>query len=168
VAHPRPVQPRIVARNLRQLADQLDDAGPRAIRQAALLAARGWPVSTTGNGDGSRSSDETSSTERSAINPGPFDDIDKRLARQLVLLDSAARLTFGTINTVLSQAEDDDPVPAGTGSCLRCDKFVRPDGRRPNNRIQSGFCPACYRRWARAGRPDRSTFIRTPSEQDVA
>jgi hypothetical protein len=164
IRHP---QPRIIARNLRQLADQLDDTGPRAIRMAHLLAARGWPTTTTGT-NGSRSSDQTSSTERAATNPGPYDDIDNRLARQLDLLDSAARLTFTTINTILTQASDDDPVPAGTGTCLRCDKLVRPTAKRPHNRIQAGYCPACYRRWVRLGRPDRSTFCRTPDEQDVA
>jgi hypothetical protein len=164
IRHP---QPPVLARNLRQLADQLDDTGPRAIRMAHLLAARGWPHSTTGT-DGSRNSDQTSSTERSALQPGPFNDIDNRLTRQLHLLDSAARLTFATLNTILTCAVDDDPVPAGTGTCLRCDKLVRPDNKRPHNRIRSGLCPACWKRWIRAGRPDRSIFIRTTNEQDVA
>jgi hypothetical protein len=158
--------PTVLARNLRQLADQLDDQGPRAIRMAHLLEARGWPNST--NGNGSRSSDQTSSTERAAINPGPFDDIAGRLTRQLNLLDSAARLTFATINTILTCAADDDPLPAGTGTCLRCDKFVRPDNKRPHNRIKAGLCPSCHLKWWRLGKPNRSWFIRTTDEEPAA
>lgn len=165
IHHP---QPPIIARNLRQLADQLDDTGQRAIYQAAVLATRGWPHTTTLDNNSSRSSDSTSSTERSALEPGPYDNIDNRLARQLRLMWAATMQLQATLITILSQASDDDPVPAGTGKCLRCNKFVRPDGKRPHNRIQAGWCPACYRRWIRAGRPDRSAFIRTPDEETAA
>jgi len=164
VNHPKPA---IIARNLRQVADQLDDTGDKAIRIANLLAARGWPTSTTGT-DGGRSSDHTSSTERAVINPGPYDDIDGRLARQLRLLWATTVHIQGTLVDILAQASDEDPVPPGTGTCLRCQKFVRPDSRRPHNRIQAAFCPACYRRWVRLGRPERSTYIRTDNEDQVA
>ncbi|MGH8950187.1 MAG: hypothetical protein ACRDX9_02070 [Acidimicrobiia bacterium] len=156
--------PAALARNLRQLADRLDDQGDRAIRQAAVLAARGWPKSVVGDGRGGTTA---SSTEHAATHPGPYDDIDNRFARQLRLLWVTILHTHATLDTIMSQASDDDPVPPGTGRCLRCDKFVRPDGKRPHNRIQAGYCPACYRKWVRLGRPDRSTFARN-NQQDVA
>jgi hypothetical protein len=163
----RQPKPQIIARNLRQVADQLDDTGTQAIRIASLLAARGWPASTTGT-DGGRNSDCTSSTERAALKPGPYDDIDGRLARQLRLLWATSVQLQETFITVLSQASTDDALPLGTGTCLRCDKFVRPDAKRPHNRIQAGYCPACYRKWWRLGKPDRSTFIRTSDEETAA
>ena|GEM_PF-3621290 len=171
IHHPAPS---VLAKNLRQLADRLDDIGThkpaccRCIRcRAQTLAARGWPATTNGT-DGGRSSDPTTSTERAALNPGPYDDIDNRLAQQLQAAWHCCLELHASIDMILAHANDDDPVPAGTGRCLRCDKFVRPDGKHPHNRIQAGWCPACYRKWARDGRPDRSWFIRNPDEETAA
>jgi hypothetical protein len=152
--------PLVLARSLRQLADRLDDEGERAMRRAPILAARGWPVSVNGS-EGGRSSDPTSSTERAALNPGPFDGIDYRMRTQLSNLAVSVVLLHASLDTVLTHASDDDPVPVGTGRCLRCDRFCRPDARNPHNRIRAGFCPACDTGWRRAGKPDRGTFIRS-------
>ena len=168
---PRPMirhpAPSVLAKNLRQVADRLDDQGNRAIRQATVLAARGWPATTTGC-DGSRSSDPTTSTERAALNPGPYDDIDNRLARQLLLAWHVCLELHASIDMILAHANDDDPIPPGTGHCLRCERFCRPDDHKPHNRIVSAFCPACYHKWWRLGKPERSTFIRTPDEESAA
>jgi hypothetical protein len=149
-----------LVRQLRQLADRLDDQGERAMVRAVVLAARGWPVSTNGT-DGGRSSDPTSSTERAALNPGPFDGIDYRMRTQMSTLWTGIIFLHGSLDVVMAHAPDDDPVPVGTGRCLRCDKFCRPDNKQPHNRIRAGFCPACDTAWRRAGKPERGWFIRS-------
>lgn len=155
-----PPTPTDLARNLRQLADRLDDEGDKAVRRAPVLAARGYPASTNGS-EGGRSSDPTSSTERAALNPGMFDDIDGRLREHMRLCWYMAVKIHANLDVIMSHAPDDDPVPVGTGRCLRCEKFCRPDDKRPHNRIRAGFCPACDTAWRRAGKPDRGIFIRS-------
>jgi hypothetical protein len=157
VRHPSP--PTLV-RYLRHMADVIDDQGQKAIDQAHLLSARGWPSSTSGaavisSGNGS------SSTERAALNPNPFDGLGDQLARELRAAWKALLDVEGTMARVMSHASDDDPIPVGTGHCLRCETFCRPDDQRPHNRIRSGFCPACDTAWRRAGKPDRGEFIRS-------
>ncbi len=44
---------------------------------------------------------------------------------------------------------------AGSGDCQACGRQVSGSG---NDRLRRGYCPACYRAWRRAGRPDRSEF----------
>ena len=41
------------------------------------------------------------------------------------------------------------------GDCSACD---RPVAGTPNDRIRSGYCPACYQAWRRLGMPDRAAF----------
>lgn len=158
--------PHALAEHLDRVAALLHNTGPHAVAQAAILAARGWPASTTGSS--ARSSDTTSSTERAAgltgddgpLTPPAFAGLDERLAGELSALWAAGIKLQTTVAEILSHADDDDPVPAGTGHCARCNRFCRPDHKRPHNRIKAGFCPSCYTAWLRAGRPERSGFVR--------
>jgi hypothetical protein len=165
INHPRPA---VLARNLRQLADRLDDEGDRAIRQAPILAARGWPTSVNGS-EGGRSSDPTSSTERAALKPGPFDDIDNRIARQLCYLWAGILHLHASLDTVMAHASDHDPVPPGTGPCAvdGCHHICQPR-KNPNDRLRAGYCPKHHKRWLRLGRPDRSWYERFTETEDVA
>lgn len=178
VAHPAP---RIIASQLRDLAAQLDQCAPHDRRQAdvglcrcldcaaELLAARGWPPGTLGSG--SRSADTTSSTERAAgVNSDTtelvrdeYAILHEDLAKHLRLIWSSAGRLVHLIGTVRSQAPTDDPVPVGTGHCVACTRFCRPDARRPDNRLKAGLCPACWASWMRWRRTHpagiRSDFI---------
>jgi len=155
-------QLRALVLQLRVVADLLDKHGDRTVGFSRLLASRGWPAST--GGGGSRSSDTTSSTERAALGPHPWAGIDERYLGQLAELWKLGVAVQATMSSVLAHASDEDPVPAGTGHCRRCERFCRPTGDRPQDRIRAGYCPACYRRWLRLGRPDRTTYERTPDD----
>jgi hypothetical protein len=153
---------------LRGLADLLDRHGARTVDLTRVLAARGWPGSTGGAGRGSSgagSSGGGSRTERAALNPHRWVGLDERYAGQLELLRDAGLAVQATITSVLAHASDEDPVPAGTGHCRRCEKLCRPTAERPSDRIRSGYCPACYKRWLRHGRPDRSRFERSSGQE---
>jgi len=169
---PRPMirhpAPSVLAKNLRQVADRLDDQGNRAIRQAIVLAARGWPATTNGI-DGGRTADPTSSTERAALNPGPYDDIDNRLARQLQAAWHCCLELHASIDMILAHANDDDPIPPGTGICAveGCDHVCNPR-KKPDDRLRSGYCPKHYKRWVRLGRPERGSYIRFTETEDIA
>lgn len=161
-----------VADQLEATAKLLRVEGKRAAELASLLSARGWPAGTLGSG--SRSSDTTSSTERAAgfdgrdgsdgrtatpLNAGPWVGADEDLTR---FRDLAWQSAFGLqerIHSVLVHAQDDDPLPAGTGECEACGVFCRPTKDRPEFRIKSGLCPACYQSCHRSPL-DRVEWIR--------
>ena len=147
--------PATLAKFLRQVANQLETHGDKASELAALLAARGYP--TGGSGDGSRSSDSTSSTERAALvgapngdgpwHEGEWDDADTKLARYRRALWVAA-LDYQALHAnVCAHASDDDPIPIGRGECQACGKFCKGDGG--NDRLRSGLCNGCTQRWRR-------------------
>lgn len=177
-SHPTPA---VLANGGRDVANRIRTHGPQVILRAAVLAARGLPTNTAGSG--ARSSDPTSSTERAAGASGDGNDHDPPI--NLTPPDSEWHGIDATLaqlhrdwwrigvqlaavyDRVLATGTDDDPIPAGTGSCRRCDTFWRPTAERPNDRIRSGYGPCCYFRWVRAGKPDKATFDRTPDE-DVA
>lgn len=154
---------------LRQLVDRLDDQGDKAVRRAFELAARGYPASTNGN-EGGRSSDSTSSTERAALNPSRFDDIDGRLSAHLRMCAYFAKLTHDNLNVIMSQGSDEDYVRPGTGKCQveGCEHICNPE-KNQHDRLKLGrFCPRCYKRWDRWGRPDKDWFERHGTTEDVA
>lgn len=147
-----------IAALLRRVTAQLED-GHRAEDLAALLAARGWATGTLGDG-GSRSSDTTSSTERTVVagkgQAGRWDQIDLRYAQALVELERAAERFENLHTTVMAHASDQDEVPSGTGECRACSMLCRPTESRPGFRLRQGLCPTCYRAWRRytiAGHP---------------
>jgi len=161
-------RPETIARLMRKLADRMDDQGDKVVRRAPILAARGWPTSTNG-AEGGRSSDATSSTERSALNPGPFDGVDERLRNQLRVAFWVSMEIHASFDLIMAHASDDDPVPAGTGPCqvVGCDHVCNPR-KNPNDRLRSGYCRRHYNRWIRLGRPDRGLFERFTEAEDVA
>lgn len=163
-SHPTP---RVIATHLRSIAKLLDDHGALAIDLADVLAARGLPAAVGGNG--SRSADLTTSTERAAgadndrDRDNRWDDIDIRLARLLRLTWKLGLDVEATIGDIVAHGDDMDILPAGTGYCVACDNFIRPDHKHPDQRIRSGFCPSCHRawlRWRQHHHPDRAAFIR--------
>lgn len=162
-SHPTP---NVIATQLRQLARLLEDQGPRVIDLAAALATRGMPSAV--GGSGSRSADTTTSVERAAgthldtDRNDHWDDIDLRLARLLRIIWRAALETDTTINRIAAHGNDLDPLPAGTGNCVCCGTFTRPDHRHPDRRLRSGFCPPCHQawlRWRQTRTTDRNAFI---------
>lgn len=170
VRHPKPV---IIAKQLRRLADTLDDEGARAIERAAVLAARGYPSTGSGGGQPSGGSG-TSSTERAAGLPGDrngnlappqFAGLDERLAKLLRVSWTTSVQIEETIGRINSHADDSDPVPAGTGSCVACGLFCRPTKERPEFRRRERLCPADYTAWLRyrKAHPDaqQDEYIRT-------
>lgn len=156
VHHP---EPSVLADHLRRVADLIEGMGPRATAQAAMLSAVGWPPGTMGV-DGSRSADQTSSTERAALTPHPFDRVDVELSQQLRLMWLTGVQLQGTISRIMAHATTEDMVLAGTGECLvrGCGHFCNPR-KKGEDRLRAGFCPAHYRAWLRQGRPDRGRFI---------
>jgi hypothetical protein len=177
--HPTPA---VLANHGRDVAARIREHGPQVILRAAVLAARGLPANTAGNG--SRGSDPTSSTERAAGASGDGDDehdppmnltppnsewlnIDVELAQLHRDWWRIGVQLLAAYDRIQSQGSDDDPIPAGTGSCRRCDLFWRPTAEKPNNRIRSSYGPCCYFKWVRLGKPDKAWFDRTPDE-DVA
>lgn len=152
-SHPSPKQ---LATYLRALAKKLDHSGGLALEQAELLAARGWPASVSGNG--SRSSDTTSSTERAALTAGPWAGIDSLLADDHRALWLAALELEGRIDDVLAHDSDVDQLPPGTGYCVcGCERFCSPRQNGPDDRLRAGLAPACHRRylrWREDGHPD--------------
>lgn len=113
--------------------------------------ATGWPASTLGDGTGAHTSDPTSSVERAALDPDRWATIDTDLATALRTIWHNGLTVLTLTDRITSHASDDDPVPAGTGPCTirTCDTTCRPDRRRPDNRLRSGLCPACWAAWTR-------------------
>lgn len=173
---PRHPTPQVLARQLRHLADTLEHNGTAAIRAASILAARGYPAGTLGDGGASNGAsilvvdEETgpdgelvpcTSTEAAALNHDRWNDADRRLARLLRLVWSTSVQTESLAADLLAHAQDVDELPAGTGSCEACTKVCRPTVKNPDNRLRSGLCDACRKHWARSGITDRGDWLLT-------
>lgn len=162
----RAPHPLVLAKHLEDVARQLRTQGPTAIRLAPELAAHGYPAATLGDG-GSRGSDVGSSTERAALNPNPFDAVDKRLNQRLRFTWLLSLRLSETLTEVYGHAGDDDQLPAGSGSCECCERMCRPDVKA-GDRLTAGFCAADYQAWVRAGRPERAPWIVQRRKQTAA
>lgn len=170
MSHPTPKD---IAVRLHAVANMLHANGGHAEELADALAARGYPAST--GGTGSRSASNTTSVERTAgfndneddetpitRKPNRWAHADVELDRLLELLDRAARATEKFIDDLFDHASDEDWLPAGSGNCLCCTNFVRPDYKHPNRRLRSGYCPACHQawlRWRQHNYPDRAKYV---------
>lgn len=163
-----------LAANLRKLAETLESDGDTAEHRASILAARGYPSQTLGDG-GSRSTESTSSTERFGTRfvPGKHDvtrkplpippdvkwcDIDRHLAEALAAVEQGRTRVANLIANINHHAADIDPIPVGQGECMACGRTCRPSVKA-DDRLRSGMCDACRKAWTRAGRPPRSTWI---------
>lgn len=140
--HPHPD---VLADHLENVARHLRVGGTQALEAARLLAARGYPSSTLGTG--ARSSSDSTSTERAALDPGPWAGIDDELAHAIRAAWKATLELDSYVARLLAHASDDDPIPAGRGHCQACEAFCKGDGE--NDRLRSGFCHACSMAWAR-------------------
>lgn len=165
VHHPKP---KVLAQQLRALATLIENDGPTAVRAATVLAARGYPAGTSGDGTGSRTSDNTSSTERAAgvttddMRTGRYTGVDVRLAKLLRLIWKTGLDIETLLVDLLAHGDDVDLVPAGTGDCECCKRFVRPTPERPHDRLRSGLCDACRKAWDKAnkgGQLDRGRWL---------
>lgn len=137
--------PATLATYLHRIATHLETKGDRALDLATLLAARGYP--TGGNGNGSRTLAESSSTERAALAGAVWDGIDEQIRLDMRTLWTTALHLEANLARVLAHASDDDPIPIGRGECQACGRFCKGDGT--NDRLRSGFCHPCTGRWRR-------------------
>ncbi len=187
--------PATLAAFLRQVANQLESHGDRALDLADLLAARGYP---TGGPGGGRSSDTTSSTERAALvcapedpngwhgdaqrwRDGEWDDIDHKLRTAARTVWVAALDLQHDLTRILAHTPICDhlrgkrmcdacpPLSVGRGQCMACDHFCEGDGR--NDRLRAGLCHPCNGRWRRYRtaypKATRSDFITDTKRQRV-
>lgn len=139
-----------IALLLSEAREAADKRGLAAIDLVAQLAAIGYPGSTLGDG-GSRGSDSTSSTERNALRDytDRWAGASYRYAQLTQAMQKAVAAWVQMTDEIMRHGDDVDPTPAGTGECLACGRFCRPDGDRPGNRLRSGLCPTDYRAWRR-------------------
>lgn len=164
--HPKPKQ---LARYLRDVAKLLENDGTQAVGLAALFASRGFPAGTLGDGTGARSANGSTSVERAVGvdgDDGPADPLprwagaDRRLARTLRLIWKTGLDIEEQITALLAHGDDVDELPAGTGNCDCCQRFVRPGQTgSEHDRLRAGLCPACRAAWDRANKPERGPWI---------
>lgn len=163
--------PRELASTLRNVADILDRHGDRALELAPLLAARGWPASTMGNG--SRGDSGYTSVESAVVAPGKLDtpditpnlnwnDVDvhvNQTAHQVWVLGLALRTM---VIRIIDHAPTVEQNRKTGGDCFACDRVV---AGTHVDRLRAGYCNACRMAWERAGRPDRVQFQRQRRQQ---
>jgi hypothetical protein len=79
----------------------------------------------------------------------------QRAFRHLEAAAEALRHLSSTLDEIdrHSHVRREDPA----GHCQACSRWV--EGTEAD-RVRSGYCPACYRAWLRADRPDRARFER--------
>lgn len=167
----KPTQPptrgQLIAQ-LRATIAALENHGAQAERMAPLLAARGWPTTTLGDG-GSRGTSELTSTEAAASHRDRWADADEKLARfylQTHILVSAGQQLIADLTAHAIADDDHEPgmvrtTKAGAGWCIGCGRWVT---GAPDDRLRGGACNACAMAWTRfkAQHPnaDRVLFMR--------
>jgi hypothetical protein len=152
-----------------------------AIRVAPILAARGWPSGTLGDGGDSNGptilvvDDDTgpdgeriavTSTEAAAFAKSRYDNADRDLAVLLATIDRAvqdltklAQGAAGLAADLLAHADDADELPAASGACEACGKVVRSDRGKTPEYLRAGLCNACRMHWDRSGITDRGEWL---------
>ena len=142
---------------VRRAAGALDDLrrhGPRTIELAGL-AGRDHRANLRRDGGRGGSMEGGPTPALALLGPDPLE-ADVQLVRDAcgvlgLLIELAARTT-----TVASEpAMASSTLPIGAGDCGACGRYV--PGRR-DDRLRSGYCDTHYRRWCRAGRPDRGEY----------
>lgn len=164
---PRHPKPDVIANNLDHLATVLRRDAQKAITAAHVLAARGWPTGTLGDGGGRSGAAvmvdgelvPVTSTEAAALHHDRWANVDQRLAKLLRLIWTSTVQLEQLIADLLAHADDADELPAGTGACEACSKVVRPDAKHPDRRLRAGLCDACRKHWERSGITDRADWL---------
>jgi hypothetical protein len=150
--------PAILAKLLRDLAGTIEADGKRALVMLELLAARGWPNATLGDGGASNGASllvvdadtgpdgervPVTSTEAAALHADRWAGKDTELRKLTRHLAHVALRVDALIHDALAHGTTDDPVPAGVGTCEACDHFCNPK-KNPDDRLKGKLCPACY------------------------
>lgn len=144
---------------------RLDDLEHRLITaltrdRSGATAIDGYPTSTLGDGRGGDITGGGTTANR-AFTKEQHDKIHEHTQQAIASLTEAAghlaviERRLDLIDTISTPTPAADT--AGTGSCQACDEHCPGTGE---DRLRSGFCPACFKAWCRAGRPDRFTFKR--------
>lgn len=148
---------------LKAVTKLLESTGAHAEQMARLLAARGWPTGTLGDGTGSRSSAELTSVESAADHRDRWAGVDERLA--LFYVETFAVLGLGEqLLTDLAASAGSDEEHEGAnlartgtngGWCIGCGRWVPGSSE---DRLRGGACNACRMAWNRhvAENPDAS------------
>lgn len=151
-----------------KLIPEIDKAEARTLRLVKRARTPSNDIDGYGAGgraSGPRSSDNTTSVEAAVItltdNERRHDkDVTLDMAWEAVGYAQQMAHSWGALVSVLDRT-DRLATPtgkadlAGAGPCMACDALMPGTA---DNRLRSGYCPACRKAWERAGCPDRSVF----------
>ena len=151
-----------------KLIPELDKAEARTLRLVKRARTPSNDIDGYGAGgttEGPRSTDNTTSVEAAVISivdaeRKPDRDVVLDLAWDAVGYAQQMAHSWGALLGVLDRTDrlatpSGKEQTAGAGPCLACDTDVPGTAE---NRLRSGYCPACRKAWERAGCPDRSSF----------
>ena len=127
---------------------------------AWTVLADSMPTSSLGEpgGIGGHSDPTLRAVEANNEITAQLDEIHARLAAMASDATRVFRLATMIVGAGVQPAASDPP---GAGTCQRCERWVSGSS---SDRIRSGWCEACFKRWTRAGRPDRTEFNRSSDE----
>jgi len=129
----------------------------RAHEVAALLMSDGLPTSSMGEpggGNGGHGDPTLSAVLQRQRHGRELSDLATTCHRINADAVHAFRLMSSLVAATVPPAEEHPP---GAGHCQRCGRWVVGS---TSDRIKSGWCPACYVGWRRAGSPDRAEWNR--------
>jgi len=137
----------------------------RAFDVADAVMRDGMPTSSMGE-PGSSGGGHGDPTAAAVLQREPLGSLLAECDGEGGRLDSASTYLFRMLGAIVAQgtppAEAD---AAGAGHCQRCSRWV---AGTSSDRIRSGWCPACYQAWRRAGCPDRTDWNRTDDDAPPA
>ena len=127
----------------------------------------GFPTGGSGGGSSSGITDSTASAALRRImgNPSP-DPVRKSVEEAFAIIAMITKYSIKLdhkIQVVLNTAASKRGREITIDLCLACQCDVTGVGE---DRIKSGYCPACYRKWLRDGRPDRHRFEKSRRPDD--
>jgi hypothetical protein len=142
---------------------QIDDADlvRRAHEVAAVVMADGLPTSSMGEpggGAGGHGDPTLSAVLQRQQHGRELAELRTACARINADAVRVFRLMSSLVALTVTPAEEHPP---GAGHCQRCGRWVAGSA---SDRIKSGWCPACYVGWRRAGGPDRGAWNRGGSD----
>lgn len=161
------VKPTAAARKLMErrdrakaILDRLDDKCCTELGRRARGAPRdGYPSSTRGEGvSNSEVSRPTEATALVAIESTIADPVGDAIAEVFATMGeiaSLAKILDDQRGYIMATGNDRRGRISALGSCAACTRDV---ACTPTDRLVAGYCSACYKAWARAGRPERREF----------